>query len=405
MKNASRLALALAALFFALGAPRAAHAFCGFYVSGADGPLFNDATQVVLMREGQRTALSMQNAYKGPPENFAMVVPVPVVLQKDNVKTLPRDVFTRVDTLAAPRLVEYWEQDPCAPEYPQGIPAPMAMAPMAARASTGAGAGLGVTIEAQFTVGEYEIVILSAKDSGGLDTWLRQQKYKIPAGSEPYLRPYVQQGSKFFVAKVDVSKVKFESGRAILSPLRFHYDAETFSLPIRLGLVNADGPQDLIVHILAQKTRYEVANYPNVTVPTNFDVREDAKKSFGSFYAALFDRTLEKNPKAVVTEYAWDAGSCDPCPSPALTVAELATLGADVMPSADAAGGSGAPNGPVVAPGAAPVKPGPPRPMIRRPFMPYGWVLTRLHARYTKDALGDDLVFKQASPIAGGREV
>jgi hypothetical protein len=41
---------------------------------------------------------------------------------------------------------------------------------------------LGVKIEAQFVVGEYQIVILSAKDSGGLDQWLRINKYKIPEG-------------------------------------------------------------------------------------------------------------------------------------------------------------------------------------------------------------------------------
>src|SRR5690349_23813325 len=99
-----------------LASPRAARAFCGFYVSGADQSLFNNATLVVLMREGTRTVLSMQNNYQGPPENFAMVVPVPVVLQKENVKTLPREVFDHIDQLAAPRLVEYWEQDPCAPE-------------------------------------------------------------------------------------------------------------------------------------------------------------------------------------------------------------------------------------------------------------------------------------------------
>ena len=42
-----------------------------------------------------------------------MIVPVPVVLQEENVKTLPPEIFARVDKLAAPRLVEYWEQDPC----------------------------------------------------------------------------------------------------------------------------------------------------------------------------------------------------------------------------------------------------------------------------------------------------
>ena len=32
-------------------------------------------------------------------------------------------------------------------------------------------------------------------------------------------------------------------------------------------------------------------------------------------------------------------------------------------------------------------------------------VLTRLHTRYTKENLGDDLVFRKADPIAGGREL
>src|SRR5688572_27651394 len=99
----------------ALIAPRAASAFCGFYVSGADTKLTNNATQVVLMRDGTRTVLSMQNNYQGPPENFAMVVPVPVVLDKDKVKTLDRAMFDNIDQLDAPRLVEYWEQDPCNP--------------------------------------------------------------------------------------------------------------------------------------------------------------------------------------------------------------------------------------------------------------------------------------------------
>ena len=104
---------ALGLLAGCLLSTQAAQAFCGFYVSGADAKLFNNATQVVLMREGTRTALSMQNNYQGPPEKFAMVVPVPVVLQKDNVKILKNEVFAKVDQLSAPRLVEYWEQDPC----------------------------------------------------------------------------------------------------------------------------------------------------------------------------------------------------------------------------------------------------------------------------------------------------
>ena len=79
-RSSSALAAAAATLAAALALPQAAHAFCGFYVSGADASLYNNATMVVLMREGTTTVLSMQNNYQGPPQDFAMVVPVPVVL-------------------------------------------------------------------------------------------------------------------------------------------------------------------------------------------------------------------------------------------------------------------------------------------------------------------------------------
>lgn len=363
------LILAVAATVL-LAAPKAASAFCGFYVGGADAKLFNDATQVVMMRQGTTTVLAMQNAYKGPPSNFAMVVPVPVVLQEENVKTLPDSVFDKIDKLGAPRLVEYWEKDPCAPEmvYERGgVKLSMAMA---VDESADDGGSLGVKIEAQFDVAEYNIVILSAKDSTGLDKWLNQEGYKIPKGAEPYLRPYVENGSKFFVAKVDATKVTFKDGQAMLSPLRFHYESKEFSLPVRLGMMNSAGTQDLIVSILAAGQRYELANYPNVTIPTNIDLKDKTQARFGEFYAALFDSTLEKNKGAVVTEYAWDASTCDPCPGPSLDYQDLATLGGDVL------GNGGG-----------------------------GMVLTRLHARYGSADLADDLIFKAAPPIAGGREV
>ena len=110
MKRTMRV-VASALLFGAAAvcaAPRA-DAFCGFYVSGADTKLYNNATQVVLLREGTRTVLSMQNNYQGPPSDFAMVVPVPVVLQKENVKTLTKEIFDHIDQLDSLCFVEYWE--------------------------------------------------------------------------------------------------------------------------------------------------------------------------------------------------------------------------------------------------------------------------------------------------------
>jgi hypothetical protein len=376
----ARSLVALSLLGATLVAAPEAQGFCGFYAGGAGAHLFNHATQVVLMREGQRTVLSMENDYDGPADGFAMVVPVPVVLRKDQVKTLSRELFERVDQLDAPRLVEYWERDPC--DRQEGYGYEFSDDPLAAGGFGPNDATIRVRpalarvqVLNRFAAGEYQIVILGAEDSLALETWLRDNGYAIPPGAEAVLRPYVQGGMKFFVAKIDPAKVRFASGRATLSPLRFHYDAETFALPVRLGLLNSPGTQDLIVHILSRGQRYEVKNQPNATIPTNLDVGEDAVHQFGAFYASVFAKARADHPRTVLTEYAWDAGSCDPCPGPPLDPGDLGALGADVAPPADDS-----------VPGAS-------------------FVLTRLHARYTKDELASDLVFAAAPPIAGGREV
>jgi MYXO-CTERM domain-containing protein len=370
-------------IFIALSAAAPAFAFCGFYVAGGDAELYNDATQAVLMRHGDTTVLSMQNAYEGPAEDFAMVVPVPEVLQKENVKTLEKEVFDRVDQLSSPRLVEYWERDPCAPAMPPGVFGALG------RRSRGAGLGMSgqgfggggyVKVEAEFAVGEYDVVILSTNEATALDTWLKDNQYNIPDGARPYFRPYVESGMYFFVAKVNIERVEMKDGEAVLSPLRFHYESDEFSLPIRLGMINSKGKQDLLVYILAHDQRYEVANYPNVTIPTNIEVGTATRENFGEFYEALFSRTVEENPGAVVTEYSWAATKCDPCPTGilgggGLRPVDLTLLGNDILK------------------------------VRNRGWNQPGWTLTRLHARYGKDDIGEDLVFQKADPILGGREI
>jgi hypothetical protein len=380
--------VALVAVFV----PRPAFAFCGFYVAPSDGPLFADASEVSLMRDGTRTVLSMSTDYRGPAKDFAMVVPVPVVLQKDDVKTLPHDVFHKLETLTSPRLVEYWEHDPC--DNPCADVDPNTGCGYGYGSGVGYGSGKSggsVSIEAQFAVGEYDVVILGAKDSDGLEAWLHDHGYAIPKGASAALAPYVKEGMKFFVAKVDVKKVKMDAkGVAELSPLRIAYESENFRLPVRLGLLNApsgkSGKQDLIVWILSPDHRYAVANQPNLFVPTNLEVADATRKQFGAFYAEIFDKTLDAaGGKGVVTEYAWQSSSCDPCPSPPMDDDEIATLGGDALwPEV------------VYAPDGSK--------KTTRMKGKHTLVITRLHARYDAASLSDDLVFAVAPPITGGRE-
>src|SRR5436853_7486616 len=159
-------ALATAVLAIAAGT---ALAFCGFYVAKADTKLFNKASQVVMVRDDDRTVLTMANDFKGDPKEFAIVIPVPTFLQKEQIHIAERALLDHLDAYSAPRLVEYFDEDPCHPPYPMAMADPnIGVSRAEGRLEKERAKSLGVKIEAQYTVGEYDILILSAKESQGL---------------------------------------------------------------------------------------------------------------------------------------------------------------------------------------------------------------------------------------------
>jgi hypothetical protein len=296
--------------------------FCGFYVSKADGTLKNKTSQVILVRDGNKTVITMYNDFKGDTKDFAMVVPVPVVLRRDDIKVVDQSIFQRLNDYSAPRLVEYWDQNPCnqyeamADKYLSGKVAGMQLNEVVV---TGAYKKKEtVKIEAQYLVGEYDILILSAKESNGLKNWLNENGYKIPDGAEEVLEPYIKSNMKFFVVKVN-EKEKKKLNNNFLRPIQINFNSPKFMLPIRLGMANADGDQDLIVYAFTRKGRIECTNYRNVNTPTGNNVPLFVQKNFGSFYSNLFTHQWDREDKSVAfLEYAWNVTpinqmKCDPC--------------------------------------------------------------------------------------------
>ena len=193
----------------------AALAFCGFYVAKADVSLFNQASQVIIARDGDQTILTMANDFRGDVKEFAIVVPVPTVIKKEQVKVGNSRILQRLDAFTAPRLVEYFDSDPCQPVYRDNLPQSAVME-MGSSERRSKNESFGVTVESKFTVGEYDIVILSAKESDGLEKWLISNGYNIPKGAKELLQPYIKQQMKFFVAKVnlkELAKSDFQSLR------------------------------------------------------------------------------------------------------------------------------------------------------------------------------------------------
>ena len=167
-------ALASALLVAVTLIPNDSQAFCGFYVARADAKLYNKSSRVVLVRDHDRTVLTMANDYQGDPREFAMVVPVPTFIEREQIHVADPALIEHLDAYSAPRLVEYFDEDPCMMammEKDMSWGGLRAQAPMA-QASAKRDRALGVSVEASYQVGEYDILILSAKQSDGLETWL-----------------------------------------------------------------------------------------------------------------------------------------------------------------------------------------------------------------------------------------
>ncbi len=339
-----------------------AQAFCGFYVAKADTSLFNEASKVAIVRNDGKTVITMANDYRGELQEFAIVIPVPDVLEREQINVAENGLIDHLDAYTAPRLVEYFDHDPCAPQLVERFALNAVRAPAAVAQARQS----GVTIEATYTVGEYDILILSAQESTGLKTWLVDNGYRLPDGVEPLLDDYLADGMKFFVAKVNIAE-QGRLGFTYLRPLQIAFDSDAFMLPIRLGMVNADGPQELFVFTLTRNGRVEAANYPNVYLPSDIDVPLFVKGEFGDFYGALFDQQVAQTQRrAVFLEYAWDMGWCDPCAADPLSVAQLRDLGVFWIDAAQARRGQ-----------------------ARDVYV------TRLHLRYDAEHFPQDLEFRE----------
>ncbi len=369
----------LLSIFTTLIVTSNSYSFCGFYAARAGSSLYNQSSKVVIAQDNQYQSVTMASDFEGDAKDFAMVVPVPQIIKRNQINVVDNNIITHLDNYTAPRLVEYFDRSPCqervlyAPRI-MAAPAPV----MKAKRARGADS-LGVKIEAKYAVGVYDILLLSAKQSNGLVTWLKQNKYQLPKGAEPVINSYLAMGMKFFVAKVNMKR-QAKTGFSYLKPIRITYHSKNFMLPLRLGMLNARGPQELFVYHLNRKGRVISTNYSNVKLKSNLDIPVFNKKDFGTFYKAMFENQVNQSGRrGVFLEYAWDMNWCDPCAADPLTDNELKQLGVFwVAKPHKVANGANA-------------KMAPRRIMPQRSKNVF---VTRMHVTYDKAHFPKDLAFK-----------
>lgn len=311
-----------------VGADTAA-AFCGTFVGAPGSELVNRTSQVVIAHQGDKTTLTLVADYEGDLSDFALLIPVPESLEQDRVMAVDPGLVDRLDRYSTPRLVEYQCSDAisftspgcavggCAESgsFSDTVPA------MDAEVEFGTADGT-VTVEAQFQVAEYDVVLLAATGAGGLYDWLDENGFAVPPGGEEVIGEYIDAGSHFLAAKVHLDAVAEGSNR--LSPLQLRYRSDDWTLPLRIGTISAQGEQEVVIYALTELLDGDVAisNYSEGIIDDECMLPEGVEADFSGYYHdELRAAHVSEDEPAWTTEYNWtlyslsqDSGyHCDPC--------------------------------------------------------------------------------------------
>ena len=341
-------------LLLSLFAPPAA-AFCGTFVSVGDDAPTNEGSQLAIVRQNGMTTLTMANDVHGSLADFAMVIPIPEILAETALHVVDPAIMEHIAGYSGARLVSYECSDFEVREE--------ADSDSDSDSDDGGtdDAGTDTTVEAQYIVGEYDVVILSSVESGSLVGWLQDHGYNVPSESQALLGEYIDSGSYFLAAQVREDAGLADG--ATLSPLQLTYTDAAGTLPIRLGTLNSAGQQDLTIFAVTDvdSGALAIANYPESDVETDCMLPEGV--GLGEHVDGVLDAALPLTGQAHwVTEYAFQNGSCDPCsPDGSVSEEDLESLGFD-------------------------------------PDYHYGYIymFTRLHLRYAPEQITQDLVLYES---------
>jgi hypothetical protein len=300
-----------------------AQAFCGTYVGDPGATLTNDASQVVIARYDQTTVLTVIMDYTGSAGDFGILLPIPEVVTADQVGSIDRRLLTWLADFSAPRQLAYTCDDIFEVKELDVSGCELGFGCNADSNSLGFGGGIAdtglseVVVEAQFTEYGYDFSVLSATESDGLEAWLNENGYAVPAGGEDVLQSYIDAGVYFLAVKVNLAQVEQVDGW--LPPIQLRYQSPSLSLPIRIGTISASGAQEVVIYTLTPVYEGEVSvtNYPELPV------EQDCMWSggdFGEFYAGQVKAAHEEAGAGWMREYSWDlipeVGTgyhCDPC--------------------------------------------------------------------------------------------
>ncbi|OGD08770.1 hypothetical protein A2395_02805 [Candidatus Amesbacteria bacterium RIFOXYB1_FULL_47_9] len=184
------------------------------------GRIINETGQrAVIWHEGKRETLVISTKFKGDPEEFAWIIPVPSMPQVSAGKDV---LFTALEDLTRPAGRDVY-------------PAPLGLG-MGSISSDSV--NRSVTVWSTAVVDIYDTAVLSATDVKALREWLESNGYEYPATREHLLKSYTDKNWYFVAAKVKAEALGYagtslREGHA--TPLVISFDSEQPIYPLKIS--------------------------------------------------------------------------------------------------------------------------------------------------------------------------
>jgi hypothetical protein len=363
--------------------PADAWAFGGAYVGGEGVTATNQFGHVVITRLGTTSVVTVAPDVSVDAAEFGLVLPVPSAITAEDVTTVDPNRLIALDEYSAPKLLAYtcedlypwggedtgwyyyedyydywyyenqrerplfgrnWGEGACGQCGPVGCGNTRVEQPgrgyygyydydyagwdtSAPDTDTGGDSTpevVGVAVEAEFqTGGVYDVTVLTAEESAALVEWLSGAGFAVGTDADAAFQEYVDLGWHFVVAKVTYDGVPEDGG--LLPPLQLRYTSEALVLPLRLGTINAEGAQDVVVHVINDQSlgRASIVNHDKAILADECMRPGETTESFADFYDRYADYVLELQAEedtdgelAIMRwahEFSYAGGGCDPC--------------------------------------------------------------------------------------------
>lgn len=299
-----------------------AWSFPGTFVApGGEAPTV-EAAYVVLVRQGDRTTLTVAPRLDAETPQVALVLPLPTG-DVHHVADVPPSYLQRVAAFAAPRIGRITCEDLIDDRYHPTGPGCGSFDPEPPPPPLGPQATGSMALDATWALGSWNARLVRVQEGDDeLQEWLDAEGLALPEGAADTLAGYAW----FLVAKLAP-----EDGE-MLQPLQVAYRDPDFVLPIRPGGVPGS-VQDLVITAITDASAGAVVvdNYTRAFMPDECMLPREA---FEAWYEENLDAALLSGAMpSWMLEYVGTPGHCDPCLGDPLEPYELTDFGFQGDPS------------------------------------------------------------------------